>query len=150
MFMHRHTLLYFTLHYSTVAYIFFRGGVTTEGESGCGTLPRAEAPEEDRTRRDRSTCDRAWASGVWISFDLRGAWQIARSGVLIRKSTELSLYIMTHPEQNSCVSAKSQCAHSQHIVAKYIYLYYFYLWIWTQNQWALRLLLLQLISWQVI
>ena len=32
-----------------------------------------------------------------------------------------------YPEQNSRVSAKSQCAHSQHIVAKYIYLYYFYL-----------------------
>ena len=34
---------------------------------------------------------------------------------------------MTHPEQNSHVSAKSQCAHSQHILAKYIYLFYFYL-----------------------
>ncbi len=33
----------------------FLGGVTTEDESSCGTLPRAEAPG---THRDGITCER--------------------------------------------------------------------------------------------
>ena len=63
-----HRYIYCTLHYSTVAYIFFWGGVTTEGEPG-----QKRPKTTGRVAMGSRVSARGQAEFEFLFFDLRGA-----------------------------------------------------------------------------